>query len=292
MKLDRFYAVTLIICGFFAFASLSLADEAKVKKKVHLSEDEIARQLRRSITPLANFENAFEFNTFTGDQPGADNQTSFTYSFRPYMPFPLENGKLIVFRATLPFLLDEPVFNPARNGFDSQGPDLGDIAFDLGYGNPIEKIGNYALVGLFASVPTATDDLVGSQQFRLGPAVGGGLSRKWGEIGFHAIQNWNVGGSNKEDFSTTTLEYWYAFELGGGWQFGSAPTIEADWEANSDNTWSVPVGIGVSKTIKSGSISWTFALEAQYYVVQPDTFGPEFLLEFDITPAAAFLIVP
>jgi hypothetical protein len=289
MRPGKFKSVTLITCIFFAFAPFTLADEDQVKEKKYLSADEIAMQLRRSVTPLANINNAFEFHTFAGDQPGADKQTSFTYSIEPYMPFPLENGNLIIFRTTIPLLLDEPVFNPTRNGFDSKGPDLGDISFDLGYGNLSEAIGTYGLVGLFASVPTATNDLVGSQQFRLGPAVGAGLSRKWGEFGFHAIQSWNVGGSNKEDFSTTTLEYWYAFELGGGWLFGAAPTIEAVWEANSDNTWAVPVGIGVSKTIKSGSISWTFALEAHYYVVQPDTFGPEFLLEFDITPAAAFL---
>ncbi len=291
MNPGKIFSVTLIICVFFAFAPFALADEAKVKKKVPLSVDEIARQLRRPVTPLANIDNAIEFQTFTGDQPGADNQTGFTYSFRPYMPFPLENGNLIVFRTTIPVIVDEPVFNTARNGFDSQGPALGDVAFDLGYGNLGEEIGTQGFVGLFASVPTATDDLVGSQQYRLGPALGVGLSRKWGQVGFHAIQSWNVAGSNKEDFSTTTLEYWYAYELGGGWQFGAAPTIEADWEANSDNTWSVPIGVGISKTIKSSRISWTFALEAHYYVVQPDTFGPEFLLEFDITPAAAFLII-
>lgn len=292
MRPVRLFSGMLIAGILFALAPLALADEAKVKKKIPLSVDEIARELRRSVTPLANIENAFEFQTFTGDQPGADNQTSFTYSFRPYVPFPLENGNLIVFRTTLPFIVDEPVFNAARNGFDSQGPDLGDVSFDLGYGKLHGEIGTQGLVGLFASVPTASDDLIGSRQYRLGPAVSAGLSRKWGEVGFHAIQIWNVGGSNKEDFSLTTLEYWYAYELGEGWQFGAAPVIEADWEANSDNTWSVPVGIGISKTIKSGSISLTFALEANYYVVQPDTFGPEFLLEFDITPAAAFLTVP
>lgn len=121
--------------------------------------------------------------------------------------------------------------------------------------------------------------------------MGLGLNRKWGEIGFHAWHGWNVGGSNKEDFSTTTMEYWYAYELGDGWQFGATPTIEADWEANRDNTWAVPIGMGISNTIKSGSISWTFNLEAHYYVLQPDTFGPEFLLKFEITPAAAFLVV-
>ena len=291
MRPGKLYSVILITGILFALAPLAQADEDKEPEKIPLSVDEIARELRRSVTPLAYIENAFEFHTFTGDQPGADNQTSFTYSFRPYIPFPLENGNLIIFRTTIPVLLDEPVFNPARNGFDSQGPDLGDVSFDLGYGNLSEEIGSYGLVGLFASVPTATDNAVASNQYRLGPALGAGLSRKWGEIGFHAIQSWNVGGSNKADFSLTTLEYWYAYELGEGWQFGAAPTIEAAWKENSNNAWSVPVGIGISKTIKSGSLSWTFALEAHYYVVQPDTFGPELLLEFGITPAAAFLTV-
>ena len=78
----------------------------------------------------------------------------------------------------------------------------------------------------------------------------------------------------------------------GGWQIAAGPTIEADWEAESGETWTVPIGIGIEKTTKFGDTPWNFALEAHYYVVQPDTFGPEFLLEFDVTPAAAYLILP
>jgi hypothetical protein len=256
------------------------------------SVEEIARQLRNPVTTLASLSNVFEFQTFKGDLPGADSQTSLTYSFQPSIPYPLKNGKLLFFRPLIPLLLDEPVFNPARNDFDSKGVELGDIAFDLAYGgtedmaydNVEGEIGFFSLFGLFGSLPTATDDAVGSQQWRLGPEVALGVIKKWGVAGFLATQSWDVAGSNDEDFSTTTIEYFYAYELGGGWQIAAAPVIEADWEADSANTWSVPIGIGIAKTTKFGSTPWDFALEAHYYVEQPDSFGPEFLLVFTITP--------
>jgi hypothetical protein len=35
---------------------------------------------------------------------------------------------------------------------------------------------------------------------------------------------------------------------------GAGPNIIANWEQNSDFTWTVPVGIGVSKTLQFGKI--------------------------------------
>ncbi len=70
----------------------------------------------------------------------------------------------------------------------------------------------------------------------------------------------------------------------GGWRCAAGPTIVADGEANSANTWSVPLGIGISKTTKFGNIPWKFTLETRYYVEQSDSFGHEFLLKFESTP--------
>ena len=140
------------------------------------------------------------------------------------------------------------------------------------------------LFGIFGSLPTATDDAVGSQQWQLGPEVALGLKKDWGVIGFVAAQRWNVGGSNNEDFSTTTIQYLYGYGLGRGWAISARPTIVADWEANSDNTWTVPLGIGISKITEVGNNPWAFGLGVEFYAVQPDTFGPEFLLKFDIIP--------
>jgi len=294
--LDRLYTLTLIIfISLFAFAPIALADRAKPAEFKSQSEEAIAKELSNPATPLASLNNVFEFYTFKGDLPGADSQTRFSYGFQPSIPFPLDNGKVLIFRPLIPLLLDEPVFNPARNDFDSKGFALGDISFDLvyggthdiAYGDTDKDMGILSLFGIFGSLPTATDDAVGSQQWRLGPEVAVGLIKKWGLVGFLATQSWDVGGSNDEDFSTTTIEYFYAYGLGGGWQFAAGPTIEADWEADSSNTWTVPIGIGIEKTTKFGSTPWNISLEAHYYVEQPDSFGPEFLLVFQITPVIA-----
>ena len=164
------------------------ADKVKPIDIKSQSNAELAKELSNPATPLASLDNSFEFFTFKGDQPGADNQTSLTYSFQPSIPFPLNNGKLLFFRPLIPVLLDEPVFNPARNAFDSKGVELGDISFDLAYGgthdlayDDIEKdIGLISLFGIFGSLPTATDDAVGSRQWRLGPEVDLGCDQKMG----------------------------------------------------------------------------------------------------------------
>jgi hypothetical protein len=295
-KLVRLYTLTLVtFISLFAFAPIALADREKLADFKSLSEEELARELSNPATPLASLNNVFEFSTFKGDLPGADSQTRFSYSFQPSIPFPLDNGKVVIFRPLFPLLLDEPVFNPARNGFDSKGVDLGDITFDLVYGGTEDlaygdvelEAGILSLFGIFGSLPTATDDEAGSQQWRLGPEVVVGLVQKWGLAGFIAAHSWDLGGSNDENFSTTTIEYFYAYGLGGGWQIAAAPVIEADWEAENGETWTVPIGIGIEKTTKFGDTPWNFALEAQYYIEQPDSFGPEFLLIFTITPVIA-----
>jgi hypothetical protein len=85
-------------------------------------------------------------------------------------------------------------------------------------------------------------------------------------------------------YSTTTSQYFYAIGLGGGWQIASSPAISYDWQADKDDAWAVPLGFGVAKTTKIGKMPWKFAFQVQKYVVTPDTFGPDWLVKFTITP--------
>ncbi len=97
---------------------------------------------------------------------------------------------------------------------------------------------------------------------------------------------WDIGGygSNKNDYSTTAINYIYAFSLGDGWQISSGPIATYDWEAQSGNRWSVPVGIGIYKTTKIGDTPWKFGLEVQKYVVQKDEFSPDWYFQFVASP--------
>ena len=95
---------------------------------------------------------------------------------------------------------------------------------------------------------------------------------------------WDVGGSNDTYYSTTTSQYFYAIGLGNGWQIASSPVLSYDWQADSDDAWTVPIGFGVAKTTKIGNMPWKFSFQVQKYVVTPDTFGPDWLVKFTVTP--------
>ena len=64
-----------------------------------------------------------------------------------------------------------------------------------------------------------------------------------------------------------------------------APIASYDWaEDDSDDAWSVPVGLGFQKTFMFGKTPVRIRLEADYYVVRPDSFGPHWGLQLTVTP--------
>jgi hypothetical protein len=62
------------------------------------------------------------------------------------------------------------------------------------------------------------------------------------------------------------------------------PTISANWKADSDNRWTVPVGLGLTRTMLWGEMPVKLRAEALYSVVRPDDFGDEWKFVFRIAP--------
>jgi hypothetical protein len=62
------------------------------------------------------------------------------------------------------------------------------------------------------------------------------------------------------------------------------PTISVDWEANSGDKLTLPIGLGISKTIRIGKMPMKLRFEPQYSIVHPDDFGPVWNFRFQITP--------
>ena len=64
-------------------------------------------------------------------------------------------------------------------------------------------------------------------------------------------------------------------QLGDGWYVNSAPIITADWTAESEDRWIVPLGAGGGKVIMlGGKLPLNLQSQLYYNVVRPD-FGPE-----------------
>ena len=80
----------------WALALLLLALPASAQVGPNI--DELAKELANPGAANATLNFKFEYRTFDGELPGADDQDSFTATFQPVFPFVLSNGNNLIFR--------------------------------------------------------------------------------------------------------------------------------------------------------------------------------------------------
>jgi hypothetical protein len=127
--------------------------------------------------------------------------------------------------------------------------------------------------GATTMFPTASDEVLGTGKFSLGPAgVIAYLGPKW-SLGIFAQHWWSAGGDSKRhDISLTNIQYfiYYAppWDPKAQWRIGVSPNISIDWKAEGDRT-SFPVGLGISRMVQIGPLPVSVTFEADYAVVHP-----------------------
>ena len=246
------------------------------------SDEELAAKLANPTVPVMSIGNNFDYVSFKGNVPGAGDQEAFRYTFQTVFPFKLSNGGSVFFRPGIPVLFDDPVPN-GNGGFDSVGVDIGDTGFDLSYGKTTEN-GIIWGGGLVGTIPTASDDRLGKDQWALGPEFLLGAIGDWGVVTTILSHQWDVsGGGPGVKTDLTALNYIYAFPLGKGWQFFSAPVITYDHTRTEDQL-TIPLGIGLAKTTVLGGRIWKFQVQYWNYVKGSDVFSPEHLIRISINP--------
>jgi len=242
------------------------------------SADELAAELSNPNTAVASLTLKTQFRGFDGDLPDASDQSSTTLLFQPILPFALNSGAKVIWRPAVPLLVDQPLPDGSSGEFDGEFG-LGDIAFDLAYA-PKTKGGLLFAYGFITSLPTATNDL-GTDQWTLGPEILIGKISKKFVVGFFPNHQWDIAGSGDTDVNLTTVTAFLTFLPGGGWNWGSAPIATFDHKSDQ---WTLPLNVNVGKTIVLGGRPWKFNVELNYFVDQPDAFGPEWLIGINITP--------
>ena len=161
---------------------------------------------------------------------------------------------------------------------------LGDIQYE-GFLTPAQPGKWIWGVGPYLSIPTATDDVLGTEKWSAGPAAL--LLTMPGDwvVGGLVTQLWDfAGNSDRDGVNTTAFLYFinYYIPNGHGWYLSTSPTITYNWEADSDNAWTVPVGGGVGKVFKIGEQHVNAKLAAYGYLEAPDN-GPDWTLQFHFT---------
>jgi len=243
------------------------------------SADEIAASLANPNTPLASLNLKIQYRQFEGDLPGANDETGTGLIFQPSLPFPLDSGAKILFRPAIPIQIDQPVFDAASGEFDSESG-IGDIGYDLAYA-PKSEAGQLLAYGIVGSIPTATEDSLGSDRWTLGPEILiGKLTRKY-ILGALLTHQWDIAGSGDADISLSALNLFYVFLPGGGWNVGTAPIMSYDHE-NEEAT--IPINLNAGKTVILAGRPWKLGAEINYFVDSPDAFAQEWFIGFNISP--------
>ena len=245
------------------------------------SASEVAAALSNPNTTMGTMNTLFDFVAYDGDLPDAGSQSAFRATFQPSLPYPLSDTTNLFVRPLIPIIFSQDV--PTADGFESKGIDLGDIGFDVFLAKNLA--GGFVVGGgVVGTLPTATDDALGLDQWLLGPEVLVAKVSKWGVLGVLATHQWDVAGGDGDGTSITGGQYFYTVNLKNGWQINGSPVFSYNHNASSGNAWTFPIAVGVAKTTMIGGRPWKFNLQYWHYVVSPDTFGPNHQIRIGISP--------
>ena len=213
-----------------------------------------------------------------------DPRPQFNYNFQPVLKFDLNSDWRFLTRPVI------PIYNsPSPKGRTSVDYTfgLGDIELK-GILSPNSKGPGFKWgIGPSAVFPTATASSLGNGKWQLGGAMTAlYMNDKW-VVGMFPEHWWSVGGDpTRQEVSLTKVQYFIWYSPIPTWQVGMIPTVTIDWlQPKSENALTLPVGLGVSKTVLLGKIPVKFIVEADYAVVRPRGIpGDEWTFKFSIIP--------
>jgi len=236
------------------------------------AQDDLAQKTQNPISDLISLP--FQNNTNFGIGP--HNRTQNVLNIQPVIPFSISEDWNLVTRTIAP-LISQPDFS------DKSGSTfgLGDINSSL-FLSPKDAGKIIWGIGPILSFPTATDDVLGTGKFGLGPTfVVLTISGPW-VAGVLLNNIWSVAGkSDRADVNTMLIQYFINYNLAQGWYLVTAPIMTANWKADSGNQWTVPLGAGVGKIFKIGSQPLNASVHAYSNVVKPD-FGADWTLRLQL----------
>jgi len=183
---------------------------------------------------------------------------------------------------------------------DGRTTDFGDMYY-VGLFAPKEaiKTDNDATllwaVGFDLALPTAQEEILGSGKYSAGPsALGVYIGPKW-KFGALAQQYWDFASHDKgrDDVNLTNLQTLYYYSLNSTTSIGAAPNIIMNWEQDSDNFLTLPIGTGINKTFQFGKVPVRFGAELHYSVIRPDDeIGSDWNFRFYMIPAVPSAFIP
>ena len=252
----------LLLTG--AFASVSAQEQ---------SANDLAQQLSNPVADLISVPMQLNWDTDLG--PAEDGER-FLLNVQPVIPISLSEHWNVISRTILPIIDQSDVF-----AADDSQSGIGDLTQSLFFSPKQPTAGGWIWgAGPAFLIPAASDDLLGTEKWGIGPTAV--VLRQDGALTYGGLVNHieSVAGEDERaDVSSTFLQPFIAQSLGKGATFTLNSESSYDWEAGQ---WTVPVNVVYTQVLPIGKQIVSIGAGARYYVQAPDN-GPEWGLRLVFT---------
>ena len=215
---------------------LALGVAAPLYAQEHVNTTELAKKTQNPVSDLMSIPLQFNWN-----QGGAfADATYFNLNFQPVAPIKLEKCTIIA-RTIVPY-------NSFPAGGSERATGIGDIQ-DQVYFSPANPGKLIWGVGPMFSFPTATNNFAETGSWTVGPgAVLLTMTGPW-VIGGLANQFWTYYDEGGDpEVNLFVFQPFINYNFGGGWALSFAPLWTANWDAPEGEEWTIPLGLGLSRT--------------------------------------------
>jgi len=270
MQSPQLLAAAFVGALAFATAGAMFAQDAATDEKAAAAE--LAKKLSNPVASLISvpIQNNFDF----GAGPNGDG-FQYKVNIQPVVPISLNETWNLISRTIIPVVYQENIF-----GTSSQAG-LSDTVQSLFFSPKAPTSGGWIWgVGPVLLLPTATDDLLGTEKWGAGPTAVLLKQQNGWTYGVLANHIWSYAGeSSRADVNATFLQPFLTFTTPKQTTFTINTESTYDW-ANSQ--WTVPLNASVAQLVKLGKLPLQFQIGARYYAEKPAN-GPEWGLRFSVT---------
>jgi hypothetical protein len=230
---------------------------------------ELARAAQNPVASLISLplQNNTNFNF------GPREKTQNILNIQPVLPFELTEDWNLITRTIVP-VISQPAFTPSQDRKNG----LGDTIFTA-FLSPKDSGEWLWGAGPALLLPTSTDDRLGAGEWGAGPsAVVLTIRGPW--VAGSLFSNvWSF--TDDKDVNLFTWQPFVNYNMDGGWYLTSSPIVTANWEADSDDTWTVPFGGGIGKVFRIGNQPMNVSA-ASYYNVETPEFGADWQMRLQV----------
>lgn len=224
------------------------------------TNETLAKKLANPIADLVSLP--FQLN-YDGNIGPDDNGSRWLLNVQPVIPFKVNPDLTIISRTIMPVVFQDQLYPGA--GYQSG---LGDTVQSFFFSPKLEDQSLTVGAGPVIQLPTATDDLLGSDQWGAGPTfVVVKLSGPW-TYGVLANHIWSFAGDNdRPDINTTFFQPFVANTTPAAWTFSLTSESTYDWESRDT---AIPFNVMVTKLIQIGNQRVSIGSGVRYWAKSSD----------------------